>query len=486
MIQCQYCSTFFPTAIKYQKHLKNRPKKCIQYQDITFVCTCNFTTKGFQIIKKHQQFCKGVNIPITNSQLKNIIYEKIKYKFFKSIENQIIIEKNIIVQVDTKDISIKSESKINKRTITNLFKQRYDFVNNKNFDEVISNYKITYSKFNSYISKINTQNIKHEIETILDEILINTNINVDELGNKFAKIKTKRASLFLNFKGGELQKFVNSNYNKLLSFLFNYNKKISKSDKDRLSKILSNSLNGIEGRLLNNIDIKDQGIIYNLGEITDTLKNIYFNQISHTITRKPQSFRDTNFFEQIKNPFISVAPFVKYIETFIISTYTIIYYEDESKEYDKNDPYSIYILDKTVGDVKYWTMDTRAENFALEIIDCIKSYCIDIFIKLWKFDKNNIHKDDASYIEIAKTIFLLCDPIELSNKIRFILFNRKKYIKTDKDIFNMKCDDLIQKQKFKEYIKEDDAMKVVISEMFSFEDIETYNIDEFINNILKN
>jgi hypothetical protein len=49
----------------------------------------------------------------------------------------------------------------------------------------------------------------------------------------------------------------------------------------------------------------------------------------------------------------------------------------------------------------------------------------------------------------------------------------------------MKCDDLEQKQRFDEYIYEKDALKVAVSEMFSFEDLQKYDIEEFINNIIK-
>ena len=53
------------------------------------------------------------------------------------------------------------------------------------------------------------------------------------------------------------------------------------------------------------------------------------------------------------------------------------------------------------------------------------------------------------------------------------------------DIFNMKCDDLPQKQKFENNVIEEESLKVAVTEMFSFDDLQKYNIDDFIKTINK-
>jgi hypothetical protein len=463
--------------------MSNRPQKCIMYENIIFTCSCSFSTKGIDIIKIHNKYCKGISTIKIDQQIVNLIKEKIIKKFYESLCKSTIEEpKKMIIPIPLPE---KIEKNNNKKDITNVFKERHELLSNKTFDQLIKNLEDIYNVFTDYTSQIVTKNIEDKIEDNISYILTNENINIDSLNDKFVENKKLRNQIFIKFTAKNLEKLINNNYSKLVSFLFNFNKKLSKVDKDKLLNIISNSLSGLEGRLLDNFDIKDQGVLFNLGELTEANKNIYFNEIKYVFENKPSSFKTSNFLTQIKNPLLSVLPFQKFIETFILTNYTIIYCEHKDCNYNKNDPYAIYTLSSIDGNIKYWTMDTRAENLAIEIIDSLKNYCINLFTKLWKFNKDNIINEDSIYLEITKTIFLLCDPIKLANKLRIILQSKKKYIPSENDIFNMKCDDLEQKQRFDEYIYEKDALKVAVSEMFSFEDLQKYDIEEFINNIIK-
>lgn len=475
MPQCIYCSKYFSNTEKYVKHMNNRPIMCKKYENISFVCICNFRTNGLSIIKTHQKYC---NIIKEKTPLSVIILKIINKKLKQSIKN--------CTKINKEPIKVLIPPKItDKKQISNLFKTRYDLLCCKSFDTHLANLELIYKAFTSYNSNININQVLEKIKLHINSIVEDENISIDSLRLSFDNIKNERSKLLISLSGNEIQNLLNENYGNLLSFLFNYNKRLNKNNKERLTNIMSKSLTGLEGRLANNLHIKDQGVLFNLGEITDAAKNIYFNEIKYIIENNPRSFYSSNFFARIRNPLIAVVQFSKYIETFIVTNYCIIYCEHENISYNDNDPYSIYTLNKIEDNKKYWHMDTRAENLALDIIDSLKSYCIDIFSRFWKFNDDSLLNDDAVYIEIAKTIFLLCDPIKLSNKLRFIIKSKKKYIKTNNDIFNMKCDDLPQKQKFETNTIEEESLKVAVTEMFSFDDLQKYNIDDFIKTINK-
>lgn len=476
MPQCKFCSKYFSNQEKYENHMKFRQKKCKEYENTTFVCVCDFKTKGLSIIKRHQKYC---NVIRNQTPISEIILKKLKRKLNKSIKHAVKINNKLVEPAPI------VKPKVDKKQISNLFKARYDLLCSKNFDEYIANIQLICESLITFISNIDSALILNDIEQLLESIINTENIDIDLLSTKFDLIKNARSKLFICLSGNEIQNLVNENYGKLLSFLFNYNKRLNKTNKEKLVNIISMSLTGIEGRLINNLHIKDQGVLFNLGEITDATKNIYFNEIKHTIETKPYSFYSSDFLTRIKNPLISVVQFSKYIETFLLCNHCIIYCEHENVIYSDDDPYSVYLLNKIENGNRYWYMDTRAENLALEIIDSLKMYCLDIFSRLWKFKDYKTFTDDAIYLEIAKTIFLLCDPIKLSNKLRFILKKKKSYVKSDNDFFNMKCDDLAQKQKFENNIIEQESLKVAVSEMFTFEDLQKYNIDDFINTINK-
>lgn len=475
MPQCIYCSKYFSNTEKYDKHMKNRPAMCKKYENISFVCICNFRTNGLSIIKTHQKYC---NIIKEKTPLSAIILKTIKRKLKHSIKNCKKIVKEPIKVLEPPKVT-------DKKQISNLFKTRYDLLSCKSFDTHLANLGLVYKAFTSYNSNVNIDQILEKIKLHINSIIDDENISIDALNSSFDNIKNERSKLLITLSGNEIQNLLNENYGNLLSFLFNYNKRLNKNNKERLANIVSKSLTGLEGRLTNNLHIKDQGVLFNLGEITDATKNIYFNEIKYMIENNPTSFYSTNFFSRIKNPLIAVLQFSKYIETFILTNYCIIYCEHENINYNDNDPYSIYTLNKIEDNKKYWHMDTRAENLALDIIDSLKSYCIDIFSRFWKFNEDSLLNDDAVYIEIAKTVFLLCDPVKLSNKLRFIIKSKKNYVKTNNDIFNMKCDDLPQKQKFENNVIEEESLKVAVTEMFSFDDLQKYNIDDFIKTINK-
>lgn len=426
--------------------------------DITFKCdkpNCSFTTKNFKTILSHSKFCNQIS---TRELYKKLINETIKSKFFKSI------------------------SKINntnfKQQLIQYFKNRTNDYYNINYNSIIDKNKIIRHLIDKQLLTIDFQNIKSNIYELVDNIILKDNVDLINIQSQLNLIKQERNKYFLFYDINEFVNLVDYIYKKICVYAFNLNKHLNKSEKDNLINIISKSINGTEGRLLCNLDIKDQGVTFSIGEVNEPIKNLYFKEL---LCSNNEPFNITTFCNKFKNPLLSIIPFEKFMECILLPSNNIIYYELNNAE---DDPFSIYTLKNITNNNRHWQMDTRAENLALELSDNIKNYCLEIFSNLWNFNKNKLNSSNIPiYKEIAKTIMLLSNPIKLSNKIRFLLKNKKKYISDNNDTFNIKYDDLFQKNKYNEIIDQTEIDKNAIIEMFHFANIENFEIDVFIYNI---
>ena len=173
------------------------------------------------------------------------------------------------------------------------------------------------------------------------------------------------------------------------------------------------------------------------------------------------SYDKIYLFNNILNYSLCISPILELIET---NFKTFFIYVDRNTDY----PYAFYFLESVRNNINNWRMDCRLEMLVTDIIDNLTHYCIELFREIYEniFGHNNYTERFLSYNNFTQTelkqlldnIILLSDEYLLTKKVMEI-FQSNPYQQTRKDKFNLKYDDILQKETFLELEKNRDSYR---------------------------
>ena len=305
------------------------------------------------------------------------------------------------------------------------------------------------------------ENIESEIMTIA---------TVRKFSKLLKKIQAIRLDLLHYISIAEYTEYVNNTHKKIHN---EFLKKDTKPPKKIITKILSQfELRLIEyKKCFKQIEQSER----------DQLMNIIINK-SDII------FNYIKFIRKLKNVYIYVFSIGKLIE-FNLTNRTLIYYANN----DTNDMFSFYYLEKKIEDKNFWKQDCRLEKLTLDIQSEIIPYCINMYRKIYHgVFHDNIYREDmnihsptieADAEQILYNIIFISNFKFFNNFLRTFISQNHSYNKTDKDVFNLLKDDVLQKQGFDTLIKEKNVFKNI---RLLYDDISEKTLKIFIKNKLKN
>ena len=309
---------------------------------------------------------------------------------------------------------------------------------------------------------VSKKEISSNIEKIMDEIKKCRVIKKSYL----ASIQENRCKLLGKLNLEDYIAAIKLDTNKLKSIL-NEKKIIDK-------KIISNltaSLSPLEQRLICYDKYYDSSLI---PEEIQKLKLAL--QINMSYDKRYIPFLYSYLTERLHNYGISIFPVKEILEIVLVNPFKFsnVIYLNINKETDKDDPYTFYILENIKDDGKRnWKMNNRLIDFSKQLSDIIKTYCVQLFRKIYfTVFNDNIYRDDY----MGKAIIfqqdceqLLHNLIFISNQKSFCNFVRNLISKnhciesTALDKFNFKSDDSTAKKSFH---KEKDKMLLIVSNFF--------------------
>jgi hypothetical protein len=158
----------------------------------------------------------------------------------------------------------------------------------------------------------------------------------------------------------------------------------------------------------------------------------------------------------------------------------------------KEDPYSFYSLESITDDGKRnWKLQCRLDEFSKIISQDIKSYCIDIFRKIY-FDifHNNIYRDNYSdsfpitsqdCAQLLENIIFLSKQKSLCIHLRNIIIEKCTLKPSTNDKFDFKADDKVIKRTFA--LDKDEPKEIEDSIKRLFDSIKSDQIEKIISNI---
>ena len=226
----------------------------------------------------------------------------------------------------------------------------------------------------------------------------------------------------------------------------NYNNK-------KITKIIYNSLTPLDMRL-----------VYYKGYTNVTIEIDELQKFALTLDiliEHPKQFIPYDkylFFNNIKNYGLALFEIQDCIERCLINRYGFnnIMYLSRDKE-KTTDPYSFYTLEK-VGAERCWKMECRLEDFAIDFIDNVLPYCVNIFRKIYKdvFSDNIYRKDYMGKTQITEfdceqliqNIILMGQPMKLCKIFQDIIITNSTFTLTESDKLNLHSDDKLQQKKF--------------------------------------
>lgn len=191
-------------------------------------------------------------------------------------------------------------------------------------------------------------------------------------------------------------------------------------------------------------------------------------------------------FSYFHNYSIVVFPIKEILNVILVNKYgfnNIIYISLPKSKQD--DPYSFYVLDKVVGDIRHWKMECRLEEFAKDLSGKLSKYCIDLFRKIY-FDvfHDNIYRQNyetSALIfsedcnQLLNNLRQLLDIKSLRKLLISIIRKSALYKPTENDKFNLTGDDRLQHRRL---LKEKSTFNYSVTEQL-FEGINDDDKENF-------
>jgi len=406
--------------------------------------SCNFSTVGFKNIEKHNPVCCQTKNEKDKDRIarleKSLEQEKIKSDaYLKIIENNIKIDRGApVVMQHTPPIECES--------ITQIEIQE---------DE---------------------RNEMEQIEDIIFKNLLEDNEYNDNLNN-LKKLKNKLITK-ISF---ECYLDMLNNHLKIIKNIL-VKKRVNEY---KINSLLSLSLTALDKKLLTfgnytslQLDIDD------IQKLQNCLKNnLYPTQYV--------PFKKEEAINRFLNYATGLFTIKQIIELQLFNSgnkYNNVIYLPLKKS-TNDDPYSFYFLE-SIGEnnLNVWKMDCRLEEFSNYLLNNIRTYLVDLFRKIYKnaFNDNDYRPNFKNKLiineceQIIHNLILLSQPMKFNLILRNIVKSKSCYGKIkSNDQFKLTCDDIMQKQRFKE--DKDDPDEITYCVKMLFDTIGEEQVENLIN-----
>ena len=321
---------------------------------------------------------------------------------------------------------------------------------------------------NSLEDIVSNVSVKETLESIDAEFieLDKNNFNKKRVKN----IKELRWKLLQKVPLDRYIKIANTNVKRIEGLCFK-----KKYQRKKIVRIVSELLTPLDKRL----------IFYDsyFDTLLDTDDIQYFKQslkvnMMHAYTKRYVTFDWTEFYERFYNYSIAIFTIKELLKLAIVNPYgfpNIVYLPLDKSEDD--DPYSFYILDKiTENGNRCWKMECRLDEFSSTVAEKLKTYCIDLFRRIY-FDifSDNTFRDNYQLsvpitsqdcMQLLSNIISLSKPKKFCNTIRTIIKDNCIIKPTTTDKFNLTGDDRMNRQHFLKIEDSEDNLLVSVKRMF--------------------
>ena len=383
---------------------------------------------------------KGYNIPIIVNNIIDGKNETAEYNMtpkklnFKPI--QCVVKKTDQVENKEKHIyrTVKSVIPVQENIENNLKN------NIPSVDEGIST--IVTKKFNDS----SKQDIIEKIDSIFVEIKEN------RLYTKFLlAIRNIRCNLLGKISVQKYKEMLLTHNQKLISI---FEQKQQHAPK-QITKNISKSLTPLDARLIDYGDYVNSPL-----EIDDINRLVTALKVTTVHDKKFVPFNMTGLCDKILNYSLAFQPWIDCVSDTAFNLYNFhnFIYLPLPKSLD-NDPYSFYTLEKIEKDKRCWNMECRLENFSHDLVEIIRNYCIHLFKKLYYkvFQDNQYRSDYKSHSQITEldceqllqNIISLSQPFNSCLSLRKLIKEKATFSASEKDKFNIRSDDALQKKQFR-------------------------------------
>jgi hypothetical protein len=324
------------------------------------------------------------------------------------------------------------------------------------------------------------------------DIICNIEKIVDDIKNcratkksYFSSIKENRCKLLGKINLQDYTTTIKTDINKLNTILTE--KKIM--EKKIISNI-TNSLSPLEQRLIFYDKYYDTTL-----EVEEIQRLKLALQINMSYDKRYVPFLYSYLTDKIYNYGVAIFSIKEILEIVLVNPFKFsnIIYLNVGKDTDKEDPYTFYILESIKEDGKRnWKMNNRLTDFSRQLSDIIKTYCVDLFKKMYfNVFSDNIYREE--YKEKA-VIFqqdceqLLQNLIFISNQKSFTNFIRDLICKNHciessiLDKFDFKSDDTTARRTF--HKEKDEEQDIVECFKLLFDSINEDEIKNLIGKLI--
>jgi hypothetical protein len=423
-----------------------------------------------------------LNIFLDMERFKNNLYKKI-------IENYTTIKLENIYQEKDNEIHIYNEEKGNIpviiHEITGEYKE-YSISNKtktKKCFRSVNNIELTDEKPKEQEEKL--KKVEEEIEEIVKENKFDVSVkdisnNIEKMfdevcSNRIIKknlisIKDERVKLLGRLKLPEYIKLIETHITRLEDIF--KNKK--SHDHKKTTTLISSSLSSLEQRLV------FYGQYYNTYLEADDIQR--FKAALQVTTEHPTRYIPFLFSElcnKLHNYSIAICSINELLTRVLVNPVkefnNIVYLPVEKSS--KEDPYSFYILENVLSDGKRnWKLECRLDEFSKSLSHDLKSYCIDLFRKIYfNIFNDNIFREnytskapinEQDCIQILENIIILSNQKTFCNMLRKLIVENCTIKPSVLDKFNFTADDKIIKRTFAQEQDEPEEVESSIKRIF--------------------
>jgi len=392
----------------------------------------------------------------TNLKLVDILNEKNGNLYLKPVEKcpEVNIHMKNYIQTIVKDVVVSTEQTVvdkgkEKKTNKHNKRKTYRSVDRKNIKKNAERKSTKTKKLQLKNELLSGKDYIDRIEGVLNSMNKNTKVNQ----NHIKEIRSQRENLMKVLTINEYVKVtgkINSRFKRIMK-----NKKV---DTTLALNCLIGTMHPIDMRLISMKEHTQKAV-----DIDQVQRLLLSFQNGIVIHEELEEINHDRMYDMFTNYSVLYFPLTLLVKQYFEkNTFNNIIYVPFKKSSDSF-PFSFYTLTNIKGNgTKQWDMDSRLEEISSRFISVVGAYMIKVFRHLYyQVFNDNIYrlnfKSKCPHLEnefeqLTQNLVLLVSPISLSLKLIEIVKLNSIYIPNEQlDEFNLRMDDQLQKEKYKNY-----------------------------------
>lgn len=465
MFECPCCEKKLKNQRYADTHMKNHPL-CMYYDKLALTCKNCGTNLLLKEISRHFETCVHKIIPSTPVEQKLRQHdEKIS-----TMQEQIMKNTQLCTAILAKLTNVDTETVIEGSEPTPKPHKK------KIYRKIQGQTKVV--KENPEIRQEKVKKVEDTIEQIQNEKFVgNKEVILESLEKLFSEIDSRTYSKKLKeIKNRRINLIGLISLEEYITLLSNHCQQLIDIFKKRnfieskLKKTVSKAFTALDLRLI------FYNGYYNTTINRDDLDNLKLAlKITTNHPKEYYPFNIEKIHKRLQNYSLALFSVEECLKRVLFNIYgfnSIVYVMLDKST--KDDPYSFYILEKVVNNVRNWKLELRLEDISYTISNIIKNYCIYLFRRIYKdvFNDNEYREDYQCHSlilqtdckQLLATLSKLIFPSSFRNILKkLVMENASIHPTADYDKFHLTSDDITQKKRLKQE-KETDKESIIIAE----------------------